>query len=136
MFRRGFFVSAAAIAVVSSPANEKVALMNTDQKPASIGCQRTIRMKNGDRKTYEFANRPVDQIPFSKCAWIPPVLEAKPMLIWNTAKVEDQAKQDKSDDEGDLEHCAYELDLPEDPNEKDIGCKCDNCRTDQRCLGM
>lgn len=76
--------------------------------------------------THESPSRACDEIPLPKRPWVPPILESKPVLPAHTTEVIDQAEEDETEDEHDLQHRTGELDLAEHSDQEDVRSKRDH----------
>jgi hypothetical protein len=109
---RGFFVSAAAIAMLSTPAKLKTALAVLD---ISFICYEMMSMKLTHHcpEAQKFTPRAGGDV-LNKRPGLFPIPEADSRSARYASKVDDQSQDDQEDDEYDLEECEPEFNLAVD----------------------
>jgi len=119
---RGFFVSAAAIAMLSTPAKLKTALavysVSLDQSNAA-----NYKLTHHCPETQKLAPRASSNV-FDKRSRFFPVPEADAWSTRHATKINNQSQYDQEDDEDDLEQREPELHFAVDPDCREAHCDC------------
>jgi hypothetical protein len=111
---RGFFVSAAAIAILSTPAKLKTALAVLDISLVSCG-RMSVELTHHCPETQELSPRAGGDV-LDKRSRLFPVPEADTRCARHASKVNDQSQDDQEDDEYDLEERKPEFNLAVNPD--------------------
>jgi hypothetical protein len=123
---RGFFISAAAIAMLSTPAKLKTALAMLDVSFVCCG-KMSVELTHHCPEAQEFAPRASGDV-FDKWPWFFPVPEADTRSTWHASKINDQSQDNQKDNEDDFEECEPEFNLAIDPNRRETYCdRQDDC---------